>query len=145
MQIRILVCSHEFDVLSKSGLSSWVEVIDLVVLEHHVHHILLFTSFVESVLDLVWVVFLEILGVEVILSRELNEVECWVVSLGICIWLPHATRKSEAGVLNNLVFFISHFTFNFFIISGISVSDPVGFLAELNVRVVTWMVFVSVV
>jgi len=62
--------SHEFQIFSKSGLSSWVVVINLIELSsnHKVFNIWVFTSLVESVLYLMWMSLLEVIGVEVVID-----------------------------------------------------------------------------
>lgn len=95
--IHLLVFSHEFGIFGKSSLGSWVVVINLVEFELHVHDIFLFTSLVESILKLVWVVLSEVLGVEVVFGLEEHEI--WVVVvLGVQVWLPVATSQGEASV-----------------------------------------------
>jgi len=89
--------SHVFSIFGESSLGSWVVVVDLVVLELHVHGIFSLTSLVERVLKLMWVLLAEVLSVEVV--SGLKEHEVWVVVvLGVEVWLPVSTSKGEPSV-----------------------------------------------
>lgn len=70
------VSSHEFSILSKSCLCSWVVVVDLVdfPLGLEVLNIWLVTSLVEGVDEFMWMFLLERIGVEVVLGLKVLDI-----------------------------------------------------------------------